>query len=159
MILNLRTRESWLRSMQNSVLYIISWKSWPYLAALDGFTTDWYALLTATTTILSKGLPAYKSHAKEALLQSFDTHYRRVKTFVPHENLLEFHPCMGWEPLCDFLECPVPDAPFPHLNGPEALVALRTAMYWERWGVVLQKSSCIAVLMVFAIALMSRWRQ
>jgi Sulfotransferase domain len=22
----------------------------------------------------------------------------------------------GWEPLCEFLEMPVPDTPFPHLN-------------------------------------------
>jgi hypothetical protein len=22
----------------------------------------------------------------------------------------------GWEPLCEFLELPVPDTPFPHLN-------------------------------------------
>jgi hypothetical protein len=25
----------------------------------------------------------------------------------------------GWEPLCEFLEVPTPDTPFPHLNDSE----------------------------------------
>ncbi|MCB1618271.1 MAG: hypothetical protein KDI08_06120, partial [Pseudomonadales bacterium] len=25
----------------------------------------------------------------------------------------------GWEPLCEFLECPVPDSPFPQVNSTE----------------------------------------
>jgi hypothetical protein len=49
------------------------------------------------------------------------TAYRRVnpeaRETVPPEQLLVFTPSGGWEPLCDFLGVPVPDAPFPRSNG------------------------------------------
>jgi hypothetical protein len=35
---------------------------------------------------------------------------------VPAERLLVYEVAEGWEPLCDFLGVPVPDAPMPHLN-------------------------------------------
>jgi len=39
-----------------------------------------------------------------------------VKGFVPPERLLVFDVRDGWKPLCDFLEVPIPDRPFPHIN-------------------------------------------
>jgi hypothetical protein len=35
---------------------------------------------------------------------------------VPKENLLEWEPRAGWEPLCEFLGKPVPKEPFPYAN-------------------------------------------
>ena len=45
---------------------------------------------------------------------------RQVKTSLPPEKLLVFDVKEGWEPLCRFLEVPVPDKPFPRLNDTEA---------------------------------------
>lgn len=39
-----------------------------------------------------------------------------VQTTVPADRLLLFNVAEGWEPLCAFLDRPVPDEPFPHLN-------------------------------------------
>ncbi len=39
-----------------------------------------------------------------------------VQDTVPAERLLVWSPADGWGPLCEFLEVPVPDMPFPHLN-------------------------------------------
>jgi hypothetical protein len=39
-----------------------------------------------------------------------------VQATVPRERLLVWTPADGWEPLCEFLELPVPDMPFPHVN-------------------------------------------
>ncbi len=36
-------------------------------------------------------------------------------------RLLDFHPKMGWEPLCEFLGVPVPDLPFPRVNSRDEL--------------------------------------
>ena len=37
---------------------------------------------------------------------------------IPHNNLLVFDVRSGWEPLCQFLECPQPETPFPrYLKG------------------------------------------
>lgn len=47
--------------------------------------------------------------------------YRRnnalVRELVPSERLLVFTPTQGWEPLCAFLEVPVPSQAFPRSNA------------------------------------------
>jgi hypothetical protein len=40
---------------------------------------------------------------------------------LPPERLLVFHPKEGWEPLCAFLDEPVPDCPFPRVNSRDEL--------------------------------------
>ena len=70
---------------------------------------------------------AFKLHAKygipidsddEALyLEAFTSHNAAVQKAIPVEKLLVFRVTEGWEPLCEFLEVPVPDKPFPHLNS------------------------------------------
>lgn len=37
--------------------------------------------------------------------------------FGTDRQLLQFSVKEGWEPLCKFLEVPVPDVPFPHTNS------------------------------------------
>ena len=39
-----------------------------------------------------------------------------IRGLVPKERLLEWTVNDGWEPLCKFLDKPVPDEPFPHVN-------------------------------------------
>jgi hypothetical protein len=39
-----------------------------------------------------------------------------VQQTVPSDRLLVWSVSDGWESLCEFLELPVPDTPFPHLN-------------------------------------------
>ena len=40
-----------------------------------------------------------------------------VKGLVAPDRLLEWSIDEGWEPLCGFLDKPVPDEPFPHANS------------------------------------------
>ena len=47
-----------------------------------------------------------------------------VNAEIPPEQLLVFEVKEGWEPLCRFLECPVPDEPFPRTND--------RVEFWER---------------------------
>ncbi|GAP86659.2 putative NAD dependent epimerase [Rosellinia necatrix] len=47
----------------------------------------------------------------------FTRHYAEVRKMVPPERLLEYRVQDGWEPLCKFLDIPVPkDMPFPNVN-------------------------------------------
>jgi len=41
---------------------------------------------------------------------------KHVQQVVPKDQLLIFNVKEGWEPLCNFLELPVPDEPFPRVN-------------------------------------------
>ena len=40
----------------------------------------------------------------------------RIEATIPRRQLLVYNINEGWEPLCRFLELPVPDAPFPRSN-------------------------------------------
>lgn len=55
-----------------------------------------------------------KAHA----IKVFNQHVEEVKRIVPAERLLIFEARQGWEPLCAFLEVPVPvNKPYPHKHN------------------------------------------
>ncbi len=53
---------------------------------------------------------------------------QQVVDTLPPERLLQFHPKMGWQPLCDFLGVEVPDVPFPRVNSRDELGAASDEM-------------------------------
>ena len=53
---------------------------------------------------------------QEHCIGIFERHNEAVRARVPKDRLLEYDVKQGWEPLCGFLEAPIPDKPFPHLN-------------------------------------------
>lgn len=53
---------------------------------------------------------------KARTIEMFEAHNRMVAALVPPAQLLRFQVKDGWEPLCTFLNLPVPDEPFPHTN-------------------------------------------
>jgi sulfotransferase family protein len=54
---------------------------------------------------------------KPFAIDVFNRHNAQVRQSVPPGQLLVYDVREGWEPLCKFLEVPVPDGkPFPHLN-------------------------------------------
>lgn len=55
-------------------------------------------------------------HDQAHCIEVYKRHVAEVKAQVPPERLLVFQVQEGWEPLCKFLNVPVPDEPFPHLN-------------------------------------------
>lgn len=54
---------------------------------------------------------------KEYMLEVYNQHNQFVREITPPGQLLEFHVSAGWQPLCDFLDKPIPDEPFPRVNG------------------------------------------
>lgn len=46
----------------------------------------------------------------------FHTYYDTIKRVTPAERLLVYRIGEGWEPLCKFLDKPVPSVEFPHVN-------------------------------------------
>lgn len=57
----------------------------------------------------------------------YDRHYRQVREIVPPEKLLVYRMGEGWEPICRFLDKPVPDVGFPWVNEVAALKAAISA--------------------------------
>ncbi|KAH8873635.1 Cell wall integrity and stress response component 1 [Schistosoma japonicum] len=51
-----------------------------------------------------------------SMLNGFVEWNQNVIQSVPSDRLLKFDISQGWEPLCKFLQLPIPDCPFPHVN-------------------------------------------
>ncbi|MGN9842078.1 sulfotransferase family protein [Nonomuraea sp. H19] len=59
---------------------------------------------------------------EDKAVAAFERHVATVKDGLPPERLLVFDVREGWEPLCRFLDVPVPDGePFPHLNDAKSM--------------------------------------
>ncbi|KAI8625312.1 hypothetical protein F5Y19DRAFT_272689 [Xylariaceae sp. FL1651] len=63
-------------------------------------------------------------------------HMDLVRSVVPNDRLLEYELSEGWEPLCKFLNVPVPNEPFPRANDANAAeeysktVLLKVVQVW-----------------------------
>ena len=58
----------------------------------------------------------YKRIAAKKHLFRYEDHNEIVKNTIPKENLLVWNLKDGWEPLCTFLNVPIPDVPIPKEN-------------------------------------------
>lgn len=61
---------------------------------------------------------------RDYALAVYEAHREAVREAVPAPQLLRFSVADGWGPLCAFLGCAVPDAPFPAENNREAFSRL-----------------------------------
>lgn len=61
---------------------------------------------------------------RAAAIRAFSQRTEEVKETVPADRLLVFDVAEGWEPLCQFLDMPLPDEPFPHLH--------QASEFWEK---------------------------
>ena len=53
---------------------------------------------------------------KEVSAEFYNNWIEDVKRTVPSDKLLIFSVKEGWEPLCEFLDLPIPEGPFPNTN-------------------------------------------
>jgi len=53
------------------------------------------------------------------LTRAYDDHVAEVRKAVPPDRLLEWRAEDGWAPICEALDLPVPDEPFPWTNRRE----------------------------------------
>ena len=105
-ILTTRSADSWYNSISRTIL-----------AALSESTAD------STVDSKTKGVgwnavtrSLGVDWSRERMVQVFNDHEERVKALIPHDRLLVYSPLEGWEPLCDFLDVPVPEGAFPRSN-------------------------------------------
>ena len=58
-------------------------------------------------------------HDREITIEAARRHNEAVIAETPADRLLIYEPGDGWEPICERLELPIPDTPFPHVNTRE----------------------------------------
>ena len=122
-LLSVRDADSWVRSMQNTINQVFFGDTLIHHLVRVRYEIDppfaaWIDLLGEMNFGEERGAfgttddPASMAEAMERWNQS-------VIDGVPAERLLVWNPKEGWEPLCEFLEVPVPDTPLPHVNDTE----------------------------------------
>lgn len=62
------------------------------------------------------GLMNREDTTDEWMISEMDRYHQDVKRTASSDRLLTWSVTDGWEPMCQFLEVPVPEMPFPHLN-------------------------------------------
>lgn len=98
------------------------------------FGEEWIRFLPTSEAgpFLSATINAYfedRMHDRDYLMQRFEEHTEAVKASIAPDRLLVFEVSQGWEPLCEFLDLPVPEGEFPNVNDTAAVQALlRTVM-------------------------------
>jgi hypothetical protein len=62
-------------------------------------------------------------HDRAFMTEHFRRHTEEVVRVIPPDRLLIYQVGQGWEPLCKFLEVPIPDVAFPSENSRAEFVA------------------------------------
>lgn len=108
-VLTVRDPERWVRSFRK--LLRTTW----WLGRLGVISRGMAQMRTLSDAMGDRYFPDDRSDA--SLVRWFEEHNRRVQEEVPAERLLVLPVGSGWEPLCAFLDVPVPDEPYPHSNA------------------------------------------
>jgi hypothetical protein len=119
-LLSVREPDAWERSMRQTVWAVRHGESLIRLlsSAQAHVNPRWRGFLEMIDRLIWEGEGTFASgHAEpQQLIDTMIRHDEEVKRNVPPERLLVWSVGEGWEPLCEFLELPVPDVPFPHIN-------------------------------------------
>lgn len=116
-ILSVRDPEKWFASTQATIIG-------PHTAAFHGAR----GTLPMVEAIGWGTDPRLRDH--DWMIERYHRHNQEVRDTIPAHRLLVYDVAEGWEPLCRFLQRPIPDAPFPKSNSTEdfkVMIAARQA--------------------------------
>jgi len=119
-LLSVREPQAWERSMRETVWAVRHGESLVRLlsSAQAHVNPQWRGFLEMIDRLVWEGEGTFASgHAEpQQLIDTMIRHNREVEDNVPPERLLVWSVEEGWGRLCEFLEVPVPQPPFPHVN-------------------------------------------
>lgn len=129
-ILSLRDPERWYDSARETIWPVSSAEGAGELGADMPPAYAEYAdlhrrVVDLLEPIIWQGTFGGRFRDRAAAIDVFERHNAAVQAAMGPERLLVFEAKQGWEPLCRFLDVPVPDEPFPHVNDRDAFKARR----------------------------------
>ena len=114
-VLTVREPERWADSFSATIYKLVEGKE-----QAPQEMRDWLEM--ASQVIARTGFPPGLN--RENLVLAFNAHNEAVKEAIPSSRLLVFEVKDGWQPLCEFLDMPVPETDFPRTNHREE--------FWDR---------------------------
>jgi len=106
-LLSTRDPESWFGSVEATIMPEIHAS---FSGSIEGLE-EWSAMIRDLFT--SRFTSSFE---RDDWIREFEAHNARVRAAVPAGRLVEWQASDGWKPLCDALDVPVPDQPFPWEN-------------------------------------------
>ncbi|XP_040574328.1 uncharacterized protein [Lepeophtheirus salmonis] len=118
-VLTVRDAQSWHDSCYSTIFNNNEDHRIPWIYYFTGLAQRY----NVGQSILNQIVPGFSMSLKEANKSGpeaskayFERWNEEVKNNVPEKQLLIFNVRQGWEPLCKFLDRPIPDVPFPKTN-------------------------------------------
>ncbi len=111
-LLSLREPDDWYRSASNTIFTGLSMSDealGPWMVSMRRLLADRFS---------------DRFDDRDAMIAAYERHNDAVRAAVPSGQLLEWRPEDGWAPICDRLEFPVPDQPFPVTNTTDEFRAM-----------------------------------
>ena len=103
-LLTVRDAESWYASIAKTILQVINNLTDPDSIGLK---------------MISEGVFENRLHDPGHTIGLYKKHNAAVRSAIPPERLLVYNLGDGWNPLCEFLDVPVPDQSYPKSNTGE----------------------------------------
>jgi hypothetical protein len=141
-LLSVRNPESWERSFRQTIVALRHGESLMRLLSSARGEVDprWHRYLALVDRMFYGPQGTFRDgwDTPEQLIAQAERHNEEVKRTIPPERLLVWEVGEGWEPLCEFLEVPVPAEPLPHVNDRETFMgrvadgAIATIAAWRQ---------------------------
>jgi hypothetical protein len=118
-LLSLRDADSWAQSMRDTIWGVLYGDILIRHLSEARMIVDpkWRGYIEMMREMWQQsGLLQGENTTAESMARAMERYHEQVQRDVPSDRLLVWSVGDGWEPLCEFLEVPVPEMPFPHLN-------------------------------------------
>ena len=121
LLLSVRPGEAWARSMAGTISSILYGESLMYDLSSARCRVDpqWNGYIELMRGMWDRSglLPDRGNTSQETLAHEMERYNDEVRSTF--SDVVVWTAADGWEPICELLEVPVPDAPFPHVNNAE----------------------------------------
>ena len=111
-LLSVRSAESWYQSVRATIYQALN--------RVDEAPEPMRPHLAMGRRIVLENTFDGRFEDEKYAMAVFERHNEEVQAAVPADRLLVYAIGSGWKPLCDFLDVPVPDEEFPHVNTSES---------------------------------------
>ena len=109
-VLSVRDPDEWFDSVSATILPLLAGRGKHPVPLVNRIAEMGYRLIDEQ---VFGGRMSERSHATKV----FRDHIATVQATIPAKRLLTFDVREGWEPLCTFLDVPIPAISFPRLNS------------------------------------------
>lgn len=151
-VLNRRSDvNAWMKSFQSQLFNI--YPGW-YSRFRPFFEATLFWMRIFTTAVADPMILNHMRRDQDNMADEYRKHYEAIKRECDAQGrqYLEWTVEDGWEPLCKFLEKPIPDGPFPRGNSGAEFQAFRKNVHGPRWR---RGNRNVALASCFVVALIS----